>query len=438
MTSEEETNITHEICKQAGKPFPISYERELTVNIGKEEKHVEVKVCDGHKKKKDFFWLSDAENYKKKKKKELSADPSIQSFDVHLDHGGALSDHTVVVKWIHVDDAAKCNDFSTKTVIQEILVEKEDSWSTKDPQSEHYTQLAQCALLDRQCLDTSPKMINGKEVHRKCWREKVSYLCQFEQKEPCLFPERSDCKETGRKCLEMTSNGCALWEINFRCSSKKHQNSSFTTDGELVGTKEGDWETDYEDNNSFSDVCIKLSIFDEINKELGVLGPDDATKIQIFKGNKRKCSKSIADNLMYDCCFSFSGLADQLKLSHCNAEELALAEMREKGFCHYVGKKKEEFLGLWTSRNEHVYCCFSSKLSRIFQEQGREQLNMDWGSAEKPDCRGLYSSEIAQINFSKLDVSELVDQSELKKQYAEGKLEAFGEKLKNKIKEEAE
>lgn len=56
-------------------------------------------------------------------------------------------------------------------------------------------------------------------------------------------------------------------------------------------------------------------------------------------------------------------------------------------------------------------CCFSSKLGRIFHEQGRPQLSAfgldgGWGSARQPNCRGFTPEEFQSLDFSSIDLSE--------------------------------
>ena len=114
------------------------------------------------------------------------------------------------------------------------------------------------------------------------------------------------------------------------------------------------------------------------------------------------------DNALYDCCFSIKGLAKDAGLVQCSPEELALAERRELGHCHYIGKYSEKlFNTLWKSRDVHVFCCFSSKLARVFQEEARKQLDLGWGSPKKPLSRGLHPDEVTSLNFSTLDLSEM-------------------------------
>ena len=64
---------------------------------------------------------------------------------------------------------------------------------------------------------------------------------------------------------------------------------------------------------------------------------------------------------------------------------------------------------------QEVYCCFSSKLAYILQKEARKQLNKTFGTAADPDCKGTSMQEIALLDFSKMDLSELFDEIILKK-----------------------
>ena len=67
------------------------------------------------------------------------------------------------------------------------------------------------------------------------------------------------------------------------------------------------------------------------------------------------------------------------------------------------------------------FCCFNSRLSRLLQEHGKKQLKLSFGSAEKPECRGFTPQELSQLDFSKMDLSELFEdiQKNFKPQSAE-------------------
>ena len=132
-------------------------------------------------------------------------------------------------------------------------------------------------------------------------------------------------------------------------------------------------------------------------------------QIYIFSGKDRRCRTWGATIAFDDCCQSEDYL---FGLAQCRANELILAELKGEGLCHYVGEycsKKIDlgFTNICVERSK-TYCCFNSKLARIVQEQGREQLSTfsGWGKPKRPDCRGLASEEFQMLDFSLIDLSE--------------------------------
>ena len=102
------------------------------------------------------------------------------------------------------------------------------------------------------------------------------------------------------------------------------------------------------------------------------------------------------------------GWGASLGLSSCDEEEKMLAKQREAGLCHYVGTYCAHKLPLGGCRvKKSNYCCFQSKLARIFHEGGRSQIGMSWGDAEHPNCRAFTVDELQRIDFSLINLSEL-------------------------------
>jgi conjugal transfer mating pair stabilization protein TraN len=54
-----------------------------------------------------------------------------------------------------------------------------------------------------------------------------------------------------------------------------------------------------------------------------------------------------------------------------------------------------------------TYCCFGTKLARLIQEAGHQQLGLSWGSPQSPQCQGLSPEQLSRLDFSKVDFSEL-------------------------------
>lgn len=435
---EEESEFKIEKCKEIGNQFPLSVNRVLDVEvINHSEIKKDVKACQGHKKSKEYFWKSDAEQACTEIRKELERDITVKTFKVKITSGSLLKDYVVKAKWTHHDDVNTCdkNKIINK-IVKPASHEEQDTW-IQDKESDLINS-PQCTFVKKECIEPHQvRQINGKNIERQCWKEQLTYFCRHDRKRGCEFLANRNCILTDKKCIEHGVYGCALWELTFKCISKL---SHKTVDNSLLLEKDTiNNEESFSPNTSISSVLTTLSIFEAIKQDMEKSQLSDSTDLQIFKGTSRQCSKNITPDLMYDCCFSFKGLANELKLSHCTADEVALEEMRDKGLCVYIGSYDGKLLNMFTSRKEHVFCCFSTKISRVFQEKAREQMGIDWGKPEKPDCRGLSLDEIARLDFTKLDLSEAFEISPNVNHYHkavdEEKLKEKCESLEKKLKE---
>ena len=123
----------------------------------------------------------------------------------------------------------------------------------------------------------------------------------------------------------------------------------------------------------------------------------DRGNMRFFTGQRRACHIKLFG--LANCCKN-SGLL--VGLGNCSASERELAEERNAGNTHYLGRycSKRTFFGVCIRRSR-AWCVFGSKLGRILQQQGRSQLGIGWGS-----CRGLTVGEVEGIDFARLDLSE--------------------------------
>jgi conjugal transfer mating pair stabilization protein TraN len=383
-------------CFQSGEPYVVSYERILkNESYWTEELTEEIRVCRSHEETEKHYWKSDAKKAKKRMEDKFSRDPLIKSYHVEISGGGISSDYKVTGTYRHIDNCDRCKKQKIKVVVIKPS-EKIDNeyWEYSDPKGEEILQSPDGRLIRVDCLETK---------EGKCIREKLSFLESYPERNDCAFLKSQKCTLVSSKCLHNTERGCALWEKTFRCFNGFAPKG--VDRGDVYGT---DLEMEYPDpNGSFAEVSAKLSIFAEMKSDIERSG-GNAQGVRLFGGKNFKCSKNVMDNLLYDCCSSLKGLTTEVGLSQCNADEIALAEMRSKGLCHYVGKKSEKTLGIKTS-DSHVFCCFNSKLSRVLQEQGRKQLGIDWGSAEDSKCSGFSHSQIEKLDFNKLDLTEMYE-----------------------------
>lgn len=102
--------------------------------------------------------------------------------------------------------------------------------------------------------------------------------------------------------------------------------------------------------------------------------------------------------------------------SDMSEEEKSLALRRGANLCVDVGeycskKVKIGFIKLCRTKKKS-YCCFNSTLARIINVEGRKQLGTfkGWGSAKNPVCEGFTLQEFNQIDISKMDLSEFVNE----------------------------
>ena len=148
-------------------------------------------------------------------------------------------------------------------------------------------------------------------------------------------------------------------------------------------------------NTGFVNATTRLNMAMELGGE-----EFDRDDLRFFTGKRRACTIRLFG--LANCCKN-SGLL--VGLADCSAEEQELAEERNAGNTHYLGKycAKRTFFGVCI-RRARAWCVFGSKLGRILQEQGRTQLGVGWG-----DCRGLTVAEVEGIDFEGLDLSEFTE-----------------------------
>lgn len=401
--SEFETDYKIETCLQYNEaPFELEVAHKLHVKVKKTPAvEKEVHICLGHRREKACAY-GKREAAIKKQKKKLALDATIKSYEVEKVKG----DQSILIKWNHHDDATACSNCRVeKRVIMEGRSEVEEEWLAENLPNATLSQSPQCTFISSTKQNPETRTVDGVNISRS-WSKKDLFMCHRDQIK-CPFIDSYQCSQIKRECKQFLGEQCAIWELSFKCRVGKSKNTSPIIHTERsFGSDNALWETDYKPNNSFAEAATKLQVFEEMKREFEQSNQPNIAHVQLFAGKKSQCSKSVAGDLMYDCCFSFQGLTNNLKLSKCTTDELALAEMREKGLCYYVGHHKEEFIGLWKSRTEHTYCCFPTKLSRVLQQEGRKQLGIDWGSSKAPNCRGLNQDEIHRLDLAKIDLSE--------------------------------
>ena len=437
LSTEEDKEIRKEPsyeeikCFESGEPGILKYVRDLKVEvIHTPKKEKKIKHCLGHEIVRKGKNLNEL-------RKNVPIGRSIVAPTEHI----GKEKKTWIYKYIyrHVDDCETCDKFKieTKLIEKERWEEGKEYWIANRPDLQKLSEESCCTFISSKCLDNTPeKIINGKTVKRKCWKEELIFRYFHPVVKGCDFLKENQHHLVSRKCLKDTEFGCALWELTFkRLKDAGNEKVSQLPSRTIWGMKEELGERNFELNKSFTEVATKLAVFEEIKKDLERSEAEDANRASIFKGECFKCSTNVLENVVYDCCFKMKGLATKLLLTKCSEEEISLADRRERGLCHYIGSYQEKFLDvLWKSRDVHVFSCFPSKLARVLQEQARLQLNKGWGTPENPDCSGLKVQELKKLDFSKIDLSEVYE--DLVKKIPinlEEKLKSFQKRLETKV-----
>jgi conjugal transfer mating pair stabilization protein TraN len=92
----------------------------------------------------------------------------------------------------------------------------------------------------------------------------------------------------------------------------------------------------------------------------------------------------------------------------CEQKEYELAAKKSLKACTYLGSYcATKVLGMCVEERES-YCCFSSPLARILQEQVRPQLGLSFGDKKSPDCSGIPIEKLADIDWSRVNLDEWI------------------------------
>jgi len=95
----------------------------------------------------------------------------------------------------------------------------------------------------------------------------------------------------------------------------------------------------------------------------------------------------------------------------CEEEELAFGIQQVNRSCHYVGAYCSKRVNIGILRKcvieTQTHCCFSSPFARILNEQLRAQgIGPDWGTPTEPNCEGIAISELENVDWDLVDLSE--------------------------------
>jgi hypothetical protein len=273
-----------------------------------------------------------------------------------------------------------------------------------------------CSVV-KQCIDgPATKTLHPTipSVYQECWKYKVAALGEEDKKtNTCLYWRQQGCEEISNVCTKWDEdNKCLIYKKKYRCPTRTP--STVTMSGDKIHCIDGG--SLIAQSPQFNDAAQALSQLAGLSEMQKEIQEQNSKDPMVFKGDCLRCKKNILPGFLYDCCHKLDGFAVKFKLTQCDDEEKALAARREKGHCILVGVMPNQLLDIfWKSSESHVYCCFPSRLSMILQREARKQLGITFGTPQQPDCGGLSMQEIARLDFSKMDLSELFDEIILNK-----------------------
>jgi len=273
----------------------------------------------------------------------------------------------------------------------------------------HLEELTEKGLCRYVSLTKSPqnetRTIQGQRVTRDHFEEQCEYACFKAPQSSCSGLREKGCYQINSVCKETIADKCVLWGQTYRCPSKKlvrgksykstNKSNPFCLSGNCA-------DSSYEANDEMMNVMSQMSVLREAQNDL-------RNYKVIFRGVDRRCTRNCVN--FRDCCGSGKGWGLSLHLSSCDDAEKELRKLRDKNLCLEVGTYCAERVPILKTciRKKTTFCCFGTKLARLIHQYGRAQLGIGFGDPEGPNCAGLSAEQLAQIDFSRINFSELYE-----------------------------
>ena len=305
-----------------------------------------------------------------------------------------------------------------------------DQWISYCDSLEEMTDQGLCRYGEKVCSQgPETRLINGYKVYKDCWQYRQQYICRM-VKDDCSTFRAAGCVQKDSKCKEVRQGRCWIYEQTYHCPIDTVQSPNQATSTSGIFCLTGNCQNaSYKANGEMLEAISRLAMLKEIQDD--IRNQQMNGSFQIFKGQDKYCSRNCVD--FKDCCGGKKGWGVALALAMCSNEEKELAKLREQNLCHQVGTYcSKKILGICVSKKTS-FCCFGTKFSRLLQAQGRAQLQLDWGTPECPNCRGLSVEELSRIDFSKLDMREVFE--EIMNKYKQPDNQLLQQKTMNKVQE---
>lgn len=278
-----------------------------------------------------------------------------------------------------------------------------DLWSQASA-FEDFVDQGMCHYTSSSCVEgPETRFIKDVPVFRKCWAKRQRYTCQFNSPDTCASLRKKGCQQIGSKCIKKVGGHCAAYEQTLECREQVKTGRKTRIKGSVPFCLDGSChKVSWEPNKDMAEALSKLAILKQLAQDL------NGQTRTVFTGEALGCGSHCV-NFTSCCGVSGAGWGVSLGLSSCSENEKKLAKARGEKKCVLTGTYcAEKVLGVCI-RKKTNFCCFNSKLARVFHEQARSQLGMGFGNAENPQCQGLTFDQIAGLNFDNINLSEIFD-----------------------------
>lgn len=280
---------------------------------------------------------------------------------------------------------------------------------------------SQCPTLPTECRNTKTvctegagwRTINGVEIYRNCWKQSLTYTCNYADTcTPLLTPTNDNpdslltcalAQPEQRSCKVSILGQCLVYDVGLVCEEQKCESRNLVC-GETSFCLDGDcYEGEGEENENAAESLAGLAA-------LGAVAEDfSEDNVMIFTGKGAQCDKKPMG--LSDCC-SDDGWGNDIGLTDCSAEEKGLLQAKQDGLTIGLGEYcAEKVLGVCI-RKKKSYCQFDSKMARIIQEQGKVQLGIGFGTKKDPICTGITTEQMQKLDFSIIDFSDFYEDME--------------------------
>ena len=255
---------------------------------------------------------------------------------------------------------------------------------------------ASCHMTHTVCSQPrGTRMIDGLPVTENCWQQQQTYHCGQPDDGSCAALVAKGCSSSTSTCAVKQDGHCVQFNETWSCPIRQCDGQGLACGGQFFCMAGHCSPEDKKPNHDFGQAVAGLAALAAAGKDF-----DKSHGVTAFTGSVMHCSVWTTD--AKNCC-SINGW-----LIGCHEDEKKLAKARQKKLTVHVGDYKATCaLGKCVERVE-TYCVFGSKLARLIQQVGRsEQLGISFGSAKQANCRGISPQELQQIDFNRIDFSDV-------------------------------